>query len=155
MDDPSRLRPAWPADAPVLAALERRCFGDPWSADAFRDLLRQHEAFGVILEERGEIAGYALARSVAGTGEILNIAVAPERRRQGFARQLLRQTLAQLVQRQAAEVFLEVRASNLAALALYGEYLFRPVGRRAEYYRRPVEDALILRRDLDPGERFG
>ena len=67
----------------------------------------------------------------------------------------VRDALAHTLQRQAAEVFLEVRASNLAALALYGEYHFRPVGRRAEYYRRPVEDALILRRDLDPGERFG
>jgi ribosomal-protein-alanine N-acetyltransferase len=154
MDGPSRIRPAWPADAPVLAMLERRCFGDPWNDEAFRSLLRQHEAIGVVSEEQGEIAGYGLARAVAGSGEILNLAVAPEHRRQGIAQALLVALLEQLVQRQVTEVFLEVRASNDPALGLYQRHDFQPVGRRPSYYRLPREDALILRRALAPGERF-
>ncbi len=154
MDGPSRIRPAWPADAPVLALLERRCFGDPWSGESFRQLLRQHEAIGVVAEAQGEIVGYGLARAVAGSGEILNLAVSPELRRHGVAQALLTALLEQLVLRQATEVYLEVRASNEAALGLYGRFQFRPVGRRTGYYRSPREDALILRRALEPGERF-
>lgn len=155
MDDPSRIRPAWLADAPVLAALERRCFADPWTADAFRELLRQREAFGLVCEDGGEIAGYAVARCVAGTGELLNLAVEPERRGQGLARTLLSATLGALQQRGAGEVFLEVRPSNRAAVALYAAFQFAKVGRRPEYYRNPLEDALILRREIGAGERFG
>ena len=154
MDGPSRIRPAWPADAPALALLERRCFADPWTHEAFRSLLRVPEGFGVVAEEYGEIAGYGVARSVAGTGEILNLAVAPESRRRGIAAGLLAALLDQLVQRKAGEVFLEVRASNQAALELYGRYGFASVGRRPAYYRRPREDALVLRRTLEPGAHF-
>lgn len=154
MDGPSRVRPAWPADAPVLAVLERRCFADAWSDEAFRTLLRQPEATGVVAEAQGEIVGYGLARAVAGSAEILNLAVAPEHRRTGVAHRLLRALLTQLVHRKATEVYLEVRESNEAALGLYGRYRFEPVGRRADYYRLPQEDALVLRRELEPGERF-
>jgi ribosomal-protein-alanine N-acetyltransferase len=154
MDGPSRIRQAWPADAAALALLERRCFADPWSGEAFRSLLKQREAFGVVAEMGGEIAGYGLARAVAGSGEILNVAVAPERRRQGLARAMLLSLLKGLGQRDVTEVFLEVRASNAAALALYQEHRFEPVGHRPDYYRRPREDALVLRRALEPGERF-
>jgi ribosomal-protein-alanine N-acetyltransferase len=154
MDGPSRIRPAWPADAPALALLERRCFADPWSGEAFRSLLKQPEAFGVVAEAEGEIAGYGLARAVAGSGEILNVAVAPEHRRQGLAQAMLVSLLQALGQRQVTEVFLEVRASNTAALALYRQHRFEAVGHRPDYYRRPREDALVLRRTLEPGERF-
>ena len=154
MDGPSRIRQAWPADAAALALLERRCFADPWIDEAFRSLLKQPEAFGVVAEAEGEIAGYGLGRAVAGSGEILNLAVAPERRRQGLAEAMLVSLLEALGQREVTEVFLEVRASNAAALALYRQHRFEPVGRRPDYYRRPREDALILRRALEPGERF-
>jgi ribosomal-protein-alanine N-acetyltransferase len=154
MDGPSRIRPAWPADAPALALLERRCFADPWAAEAFRSLLKQPEAIGVVSEAEGEIAGYGLGRAVAGSGEILNSAVAPEHRRQGLAQAMLVSQLQAMEPRVVTEVFLEVLASKTAALALYQRHRFEPVGRRADYYRRPREDALILRRALEPGERF-
>ena len=108
----------------------------------------------MVAEAEGEIAGYGLGRAVAGSGEILNLAVAPERRRQGLAEAMLVSLLEALGQREVTEVFLEVRASNAAALALYRQHRFEPVGRRPDYYRRPREDALILRRALEPGERF-
>ena len=78
MDDPCRVRPAWPADAPVIAALERRCFADPWSLQSFREALGTELSFGLVVECRGEIAGYLIGRVTVGTGEILNLAVAPE-----------------------------------------------------------------------------
>ena len=153
MDDHSRVRPAWPADAPVLAALERRCFSDPWSAGSFRDALSTDLSFGLVAESGGEIAGYLIGRVIVGTGEILNLAVAPDWRRLGIGRQLLDAGLEALSARGAEEVYLEVRESNAGALALYQAAGFRPVGQRTGYYRSPREDALVLRSELGPAER--
>ncbi len=85
---------------------------------------------------------------MAGTGEVLNLAVAPAWRRRGVARALLDQGLEVLSARGAGEVFLEVRVSNQAAQALYVAAGFRPTGMRADYYRNPREDALVLRLGL-------
>lgn len=103
-------------------------------------------------EREGEIIGYVVAREAAGTGEILNLAVAPSHRRAGVARALLEAGLAALKRRQVDEVFLEVRVSNEAAQSLYRDAGFLPVGRRRSYYRNPVEDALVLRRALGRGQ---
>jgi len=85
---------------------------------------------------------------VAGTGEVLNLAIDPNRRRQGIARALLDEGLEELGSRGATEVFLEVRESNRPAQLLYKDAGFRPVGMRAKYYRNPSEDALVLRLGL-------
>lgn len=152
MDDVFRVRPAWPADAPVLAALERRCFSDPWSIASFREALAADSSVCLVAEGGGEVAGYMMAHVILSTGEILNLAVAPEWRRQGIARQLLEAALEALAARGIDEIFLEVRESNASALALYQAAGFRPVGQRAAYYRSPREDALVLRLDLRPTE---
>lgn len=154
MDAPSRIRRAWPADAPVLAALERRCFGDPWSAASFREALAQPGVVGFVSEVEGELVAYVLARETVGTGEILNLAVAPDLRRRGTAAALLAAALEAIGARGGREVFLEVRESNAAALGLYRAAGFAQVGRREGYYREPVEAALVLRRDLAPVEQF-
>jgi [ribosomal protein S18]-alanine N-acetyltransferase len=155
MDDPCRVRPAWPADAQVLAALERRCFSDPWSGESFREALASPHSFGIVAECRGEIAGYLIGRAILGSGEILNLAVAPEWRRRRVARQLLDGGLDELAARGVEEVFLEVRESNVGAQALYLGAGFRPVGHRPAYYRSPREDALILRSRVRTAERNG
>lgn len=155
MDDPCRVRPAWPADAPVLASLERRCFDDPWSGESFREALASPHSFGLVAECRGEIAGYLIGRAILGSGEILNLAVAPEWRRRRVARQLLDGGLDELAARGAEEVFLEVRESNVSAQSLYLGAGFRAVGQRAGYYRNPREDALILRSAIRSAERNG
>jgi ribosomal-protein-alanine N-acetyltransferase len=145
MADPWVRRPATVADAPALAALERRCFSDPWPAGAFTSALEAPQVIAFVVEERGAILGYFVGRAVLGEGEILNLAVVPEARRRGLGRWILEAGLALLREAGADEVFLEVRASNRAARALYRARGFREVGRRARYYRQPVEDALVLR----------
>jgi ribosomal-protein-alanine N-acetyltransferase len=102
-------------------------------------------------ERAGEVQGYLIARAVAGEGEILNLAVAPEVRRQGLGAQLLEAGIAELTAAGAREVFLEVREHNLAAQQLYQRRGFRPVALRARYYRNPVEDAIVLRLALPGG----
>ncbi|HEY8259058.1 MAG TPA: ribosomal protein S18-alanine N-acetyltransferase [Gemmatimonadales bacterium] len=145
MDAPFRIRPAVPADAAALVALERRAFSDPWSEASFHEALTSAWTFGLVAESSRGVTGYMIGREVAGTGEVLNLAVAPEFRRRGIAGTLLEAGLATFRRRHVDEVFLEVRESNRSAQALYLSRGFRPVGQRAAYYRNPREDALVLR----------
>ena len=133
----------------ALAALHARCFPDrPWRAQEFSDLIN---ARGVIwITAAGEDA-FVFARYVPPEAEILTIAVAPEARRQGKAQSLLTSLMDALPSVGVTELFLEVAADNMAALALYRGSGFDEVGRRRGYYRRtdaPSVDALTLQCDL-------
>jgi ribosomal-protein-alanine acetyltransferase len=101
-----------------------------------------------LVAETGErVVGYVVALDAADEGEILNLAVAPAMRRTGLGRALVQQMLEALSDRGVRQVFLEVRESNAPARALYAAHGFKEVGRRRQYYRRPVEDAIVLRLD--------
>jgi ribosomal-protein-alanine N-acetyltransferase len=153
MDARFWIRPATEADLPAIAGLERACFPDPWSEDSFRSLVVGPAR---VAERDGTLVGYAFARSAADSGEILNVAVAHEHRRAGVAAALVEELCTALVGVGVTEVFLEVRASNAPAQALYRALGFVPVGSRPRYYRAPVEDALILRRSVGgAAERAG
>ncbi|MFN8650464.1 MAG: ribosomal protein S18-alanine N-acetyltransferase [Gemmatimonadales bacterium] len=144
MADPWRIRRARPADAPALVPLERRCFTDPWSGLAFEEMLRFPLTLALVAERDAGIVGYLIGRAVAGEGEILNLAVAPELRRHGLGARLLEAGLELLEQGGARRVWLEVRESNEAAQALYLRRGFTKAGRRPRYYKHPVEDALVF-----------
>ncbi|HEY5941000.1 MAG TPA: GNAT family N-acetyltransferase, partial [Gemmatimonadales bacterium] len=103
MDAPYRIRSAVPADAAPLVAIERRCFSDPWSETSFREALDSPWSFGLVAHNGQGIAGYLIAREVAGTGEVLNLAVSPDFRRRGVARSLLDAGLAYLRKRRVDE----------------------------------------------------
>jgi ribosomal-protein-alanine N-acetyltransferase len=142
------IRPARPDDAPRIAAAERECFSDPWSEAAILEALHNETVLALVGEHEGRLAGYLLARTIAGDAEILNLAVLPVLRRRGLGRRLLEAGLAGLAAAGARSVFLEVRQSNEVAKQLYLMAGFRPVGVRPGYYRRPTEGAFVLRREL-------
>ncbi|PYO13414.1 MAG: ribosomal-protein-alanine N-acetyltransferase [Gemmatimonadetes bacterium] len=141
------MRPAQPADVAPVVAIERAVFSDPWSANDFAECLAVGVPFLVALEGQ-DVAGYAVAHAAADEGEILNVGVAPRHRRRGVGRALVERTLDGLRSRGVRVVYLEVRESNAAARQLYESMGFAEVGRRGRYYRRPVEDAVILRASL-------
>jgi len=85
---------------------------------------------------------------VVDEAEIANLAVSDEARRAGIGARLLDFAVAAADHRQCRVVFLEVRESNVAARALYASRGFQVAGRRSKYYRKPVEDALVLRRGM-------
>lgn len=120
-------------------------FADPWSTQDFSDCV-SFAVFLVAVAE-GKVIGYAVALEAADEGEILNLAVAEDGRRRGLGRALVEAIVAALTERGVHEVYLEVRESNAPARALYSGFGFREVGRRRAYYRRPVEDAMVLRLD--------
>jgi len=126
-------------------------FGDPWSRRAFEEILGLEHVQGFVVEgARGDVAGYAFGSAVADEAEILNLAVAPAHRRRGLGRVLLDACLGWMAARGAARVYLEVRRSNGAALAMYGAAGFETLGVRPDYYRKPTEDAVTMALDLAP-----
>jgi ribosomal-protein-alanine N-acetyltransferase len=130
----------------AVQAIERVVFADPWPMDDFADCIQSDAVFLVaVASDPKAVLGYVVARAIADEGEILNLAVAPDGRRGGTGRALVTEALRVLGGRGVRDVFLEVRESNAGARALYAAHGFREVGRRPRYYRRPPEDAIILR----------
>lgn len=152
-----RIRRAAAADLDAVHAIERHAFSDPWSRGSFAALLADPRVLFIVavgpgdgaLTAPGRLVGYAVATFVVDEAELANLATAPEARRQGVGGLLLDEVIRGAVTRGTRELFLEVRESNAAARALYGSRGFAQVGRRRGYYRRPVEDALVLRLGLD------
>jgi [ribosomal protein S18]-alanine N-acetyltransferase len=139
---------AAPNDAAALAVIERDSFSDPWSERSFRELTGRSEVTCLIAREREEIVGYAVVYSVGGEGELANLAVAPPARGRGIGAALLAHALTWARERGAADLWLEVRASNEGARALYQRFQFETAGVRRGYYRAPAEDAIVMRREL-------
>lgn len=142
------IRPMCAADVPQIAALERLCFSDPWCEAAITPELTNPLSTWLVAQEDDALAGYIGAQAVPPDADVMNLAVAPNYRRRGLARSLLHE-LTQCLRKQGVNyLFLEVRASNLPAQSLYASAGFVEVGRRKKYYVNPVEDALILRKEL-------
>lgn len=151
------LRPATLADVETMLAIEAASFSDPWSRYALAGAIRSPGTVVTVAEGvpsgavRTEVEGYSIIARAADEAELLNLAVAEVARGQGIGAALVERAIADARQWGASAMFLEVRASNAAALGLYERAGFREAGRRKGYYRRPSEDALILRRELLPG----
>ncbi|MBR0283532.1 MAG: ribosomal protein S18-alanine N-acetyltransferase [Oscillibacter sp.] len=145
-----RIEPMTAEHLDEVAELERLCFSDPWSRNLLAEALKNDlSAYLVALDDAGRVAGYAGLTVVLDEGSIDNIAVRPEYRRRGVSAQLLEVFLNFAQGNRLAFLTLEVRASNYAAIALYGSRGFRAVGRRKNYYEHPPEDALIMTRTFD------
>ena len=146
---PLAIRPARRDDVDAIVAIETRAFSDPWSANSFRALFGNPLVHFAIAEDAtGRIRGYVVAWFVVDEAEIANLAVADDARRAGVGATLLDHAIGAAQQRHCQVVFLEVRESNAAARALYASRGFEVAGRRSKYYRKPVEDALVLRRGM-------
>ena len=140
------IRPMTAADVPSVAALEKLCFSDPWSASLIASELDNPLSLWLVWEEDGAAAAYLGVQRVPPQADVMNVAVSPALRRRGIARALFAELERRLPE--IDELFLEVRASNSGAIALYRTLGFEQVGRRPNYYLEPREDALILRKEL-------
>jgi len=144
------IRGARENDVDDVAAIERRAFSDPWSPNSFRALFGNPLVHFAVAEDvvTGKILGYVVSWFVVDEAEIANLAVSDGVRRAGIGARLLDHALEIAKERRSQVVFLEVRESNAAARHLYASRGFEVAGRRAKYYRKPTEDALVLRRGL-------
>ena len=131
-------------------ALERASFPtDAWSDAMMREELASPHAWYVVVEEAGRVVGYAGLRAARGAtdADIQTITIAEDSRGRGRGRALLRRCWPRR-RRGVREVFLEVRADNPVAQALYASEGFAEVGRRPRYYQPDDVDAIVMRLDL-------
>ena len=136
-------------EVPQVAELEKLCFAMPWSEKSVAGELDNPLALWLVAMEGDRLAGYVGSQTVLDETDMMNLAVAPQFRRQGVGEALVNALTASLKQLGSRCLTLEVRDSNEAARALYGKLGFAEVGRRRGYYRDPREDALILRKEWE------
>ena len=130
-----------------VAALETVCFADPWNEDSVRSELTNPLSYWLVAVVEDQVVGYVGSQTVLGEADIMNVAVAPGYRRCGLGRALLNSLQDALKAQQVHSLTLEVRPSNLPAVTLYTSLGYAQVGRRPNYYHKPKEDALILRKE--------
>ena len=130
------------SDLPAVLAIERRSFTAPWSLAMF--VLELSKPSGVCLaaETSEGLVGYLICSRYADVWHLMNVAVEAERRRRGVATALVEGMFDQAGR--DGRYTLEVRVSNVAAIAMYRDLGFRPAGRRIRYYHDNDEDAMIM-----------
>ena len=127
--------------------LEKLVFADPWSRQSLT-LLCGDGAFGVAVVEGERVLAYGGMLTVLDEGQITNVATHPDHRRCGLGAMVLDALLRAARAHALCEVTLEVRESNLAAIALYQRFGFQVVGERPRFYAHPTETALIMKCEL-------
>lgn len=142
------IRAAEPGDLDAVASIERSVFADPWTRRSFVDLVASPQVHFLVAVTNHTVAGYAIVLMAADQSELANLAVARLLQGRHVGRRLLERAIELTRERGCTEMFLEVRASNTAAIHLYSTVGFAPVGRRVRYYARPVEDAIVMRASL-------
>lgn len=144
------------ADLEAVLTVEQVVQAYPWTRGNFSDALNcGYLCF--IDELAGEVRGYAVLMPGVGEAELLTIGVALAHQRKGLGRLMLAELLRMAAEKQLSRVFLEVRASNRAAIALYLRAGFAQIGLRRGYYRNAAgsEDALVMAYDNFSGEKNG
>jgi ribosomal-protein-alanine N-acetyltransferase len=140
-------------DLDAIERIERASYPTPWSRSMFASELAKPSSlsFGAV-DETGTLVGYLVLSRYVDAWHIMNVAVAPERRRQGIASALLQRLLELTKDDSLRGYTLEVRVSNLGAIRLYERFGFRRKGIRRGYYTDNREDALIMWRDANSGD---
>jgi len=147
------IEPMRRGDLPGVLTIEVASFALPWTEEMFENELARgdlSEALVARVSDAGSpppIVGYICVWVVGEELHINNVAVDPRWRRRGIAGALLAATLERGRARGARCAFLEVRASNVGAQALYRRYGFEPAAVRKRYYDHPIEDAVVMKRE--------
>jgi ribosomal-protein-alanine N-acetyltransferase len=146
----TRLRVMREEDLDAVMEIELRAYPFPWSRGIFRDCLRAGYPAWVLEQADTEVIGYGVLSVAADEAHILNVCAAPHVQGRGHGRRLLRALVQQARLRGAQRLFLEVRPSNPAALALYAAEGFSEIGRRPRYYPAHAgrEDAIVMAMEL-------
>ena len=127
-----------------VAELERLCFSEPWSAQSLALLCSEGGVGFVCVSADGCVAAYGGMLTVLDEGQITNIAVHPDFRRQGMGSAVVEALISFAQRQEIRSIFLEVRASNEGAIALYRGLGFTYIGERKNFYRLPTESAKLF-----------
>lgn len=132
------------SDLPQVAEIERQIFSVPWSLESFGESMQLEHTIYLVAEEQEKVMGYCGMYRVFNEGEIVNVAVSEEHRRQGVAKELLEQLFKESEKLKVDNFFLEVRESNEGAIALYKKLGFIEAGIRKNFYEKPRENAIFM-----------
>lgn len=134
-----------------IMSIQEECGLSRWSEQGYRDELKRADSigFGAFLE--GVLVGFIVGRVAGDEAEIYNLGVLPDRRREGVGSNLLESFVNACKKRGGKGVWLEVRASNKAAIEFYNRHNFASSSIRKGFYQSPDEDALVMVRHLDTG----
>ena len=137
----------------AILTIENASFTCPWSEESFRDAFASENVTIYAAERDGLLVGFSCMLVIGEEAEVLNIASAPASRRTGVGQSLLSQMLRDAAQRGVTAVYLEVRDANAAARALYRKNGFSEIGIRRNYYIKPRENAILMRKPLFPADK--
>lgn len=124
--------------------IERLSFSVPWSRESFLSELENDYAIYFVYEEDAKVWGFAGMHHIVDEGHITNIAVHPQKRRQGIGKALLDALICYAKENGIIGLTLEVRSRNIAAISLYKSFGFKEMGLRKNYYTNPSDDAVIM-----------
>jgi len=134
-------------DLDDVMRIEKLCFKTPWKRIFFADDIRRPTSSLMVAQVDGKLVGYCVAWLVADEVHLANIAVDPDWQRQGIGDRMLTCILTSCREAGCRDIYLEVRAGNIAALEFYRKYGFRHSFTRRGYYP-DGEDALVMEREL-------
>lgn len=120
-----------------------QCFDSAWSVDSVRSQLEKPESVCTVVIDGDRVIAYLAFEKILDEGSVIEIAVAPDYRRQGIARGLIESAMEDS---SLKEIYLEVRESNLPAISLYQNLGFERMGVRTDYYDNPNENAVIMKK---------
>ena len=135
-------------DADAVVMIENECFAHPWKKEDVLSAMERADSIFLTAAEDGKVVGYIGGSLILDEAYVYDLAVLPGRRKRGAGSALLESFIEEARRRDCAFVSLEVRPSNTAAVSLYKKHGFSEAGRRRDFYRDPVEDALIMTKYL-------
>lgn len=139
------IRPMEEKDLDQVTALEQQNFSRPWSRSSFADALKkEYYLYYVAVDDDQNLLGMAGVICLEHEGEITNVCVRGDARKQGIAFSLLTEIFNICKNLEIQQFTLEVRKSNLPAINLYQKLGFQNEGIRKDFYEAPVEDAVIM-----------
>jgi len=143
------FEPATLGDIAALVAIDGQS-PVPWTVGTFEDEVRRDPKTLFVLRSAGRVVAFVAARVQAQDVDIVNVAVDAAERQRGWGGLIVRRLLERAVEMGARTAFLEVRESNLAARRLYEGRGFHETQKRRSFYRDPVEDAVLMSREIGP-----
>jgi len=136
------------SDLAMIMKLEKELFSAPWSEAMFSEEIKGHYAYVLQKNENEEIIGYLSGWKLLDEFTITNIGITGNFQRMGFGTKLVKFIISKLLYEKCFKFTLEVRESNFKAIALYEKIGFEQIGLRGNYYRDPVENAVIMRLNM-------
>lgn len=131
-------------DIEQVVYLEKCVFTQPWKKDAIEKMSEDRNAIFLVAKINDEVVGNCALRMILGEGEITNVSVKEDFRRQGIARKMISRLLSEGKKEGIQAFSLEVRVKNLAAISLYESFTFKKEGLRKKFYTDPTDDAWIM-----------